>query len=143
MATKKTIPLETRVDLVDLATCLDFFVQSGVVPTTKSQLVALCVTGFSSILVQNKKTKKPTLLEANIIMENMGLGIRSRGKVPRGLMESLVMEEANVERRPAMEEEKKPPEDDLNEEADEEADEIRREQEEEEEEELEGLEEED
>lgn len=130
MARRVTIPLETRVDIVPLATCLEFFAKTGNIPTSKSQLVALSVSTLASLLVANKQVEQePSTATAVQMLENVGLGLRTRGKIPRMVIEGLVKSigETNMATDP-----KTDKEEDLDLSSDEEADAIRQEQEDEE-----------
>jgi hypothetical protein len=124
-----TIPLETRVDIIPMATCLRFFVESGLIPTTKSRLVALSVQTLAAVLEENKRViPVASIDEALSILENIGLGMRNKGKIPRSILEHLTIKEATLEGLSMTKEDPKP--EDLESEEAEEAEAIRLEEEE-------------
>lgn len=73
----KTIVIETRIDVRDLATIAVYYKDKlGKVPSTKSELVRTIVEGFSDAIVRTGAYKIRSTEEALVILEGFNIFFR-------------------------------------------------------------------
>jgi hypothetical protein len=74
----RDIVIETRVNSIDLASCMDYLCTKGVLPRNNSDAICLCVQ-LAAHAVKGKSREFATITEARTFLEQLGLSLNRKG----------------------------------------------------------------